>query len=301
MLPELFRIPFINLPIHTYGAMYVAGLMIGIWVAQRQAIKQKQYANDVMDFGFWVLLGSLIGSRILFIMVESRYYFVEEPWTKLPLINIHIPTVLAIWNGGFVFWGGAIGGTIALIIFCLHRKIPVATFADIVIVGLPIGHAFGRLGCIAGGCCYGRAAYHLDHQGHIIADTPFALSFPEGSIAYGSLYNQASGETLRLMEQLHGTVPLFPVQLAESLGNLAIFFILLFFAPIKRAHGQVALVYLILYSLMRSLTETMRGDTARGFLLGGLLSTSQFISLIMSTLALLCMLYLWHKNRPLRS
>jgi phosphatidylglycerol:prolipoprotein diacylglycerol transferase len=117
VLPELFRIPFINLPVHTYGALFVLGLLAGLFVAYRQAHLGKKYENDVLDFGFWCLIGVLLGSRILFIIVESHYYFVEEPWTEIPFLHFSIPTFLAVWKGGFVFFGGVIGAIIALFFF----------------------------------------------------------------------------------------------------------------------------------------------------------------------------------------
>lgn len=297
MLPELFRIPFLNLPVHTYGALYVAGLMVGLLVAYRQALLSKKYHNDVLDFGFWALVGALIGARILFIWVERHFYFVESPFTEIPKIGISIPTIFALWKGGFVFWGGAVGGAVAMLIFCKKRGIPAWEFADFCAPGLALGHAVGRIGCIAGGCCYGYATYHLDAAGKVVADTPFAVAFPPGSIAYGTLFHEAKGETLALMQSLGTTLPLFPVQVLESIGNVAIFFILMFLTPLKRAHGQIGLVYLILYSIMRSIAETYRGDTARGFVIENLLSTSQFISLIISTLALVMIIILSKKNR----
>lgn len=299
MLPELFRIPFLDLPVHTYGALYVLGLMAGLFVAYRQALLGKKYHNDVLDYGFWALVGALLGARILFIIVESHCYFIEQPFTQLPGIGISIPTIFALWKGGFVFWGGAVGGALALYIFCKKRGIPVAEMADFCAPGLAIGHAIGRLGCVAGGCCYGNPVYHLDSAGNVIADAPFALAFPPGSIAYSSLYNEATGETLALMKKIGTTLPLFPVQLVESFGNIAIFFVLMLLIPVKRAHGQITLLYFILYSIMRALTETLRGDTARGFVIENLLSTSQFISLLMSTLALIFMVLLSRKNKRL--
>lgn len=299
VLPELFKIPFLNLPVHTYGALYVTGLIVGLFVAYRQALLAKKYHNDVLDFGFWCLLGALLGARILFIIVEADYYFVQEPFTKLPFLGLSIPTIFAVWKGGFVFWGGAVGGTIALISFCKKRKIPLGEMADYCAPGLAIGHAVGRIGCVAGGCCFGDAVYHLDSAGNVIADAPFALAFPPGSIAYNSLYNHASGETLALMNKLGTTLPLFPVQLVESLGNIVIFFVLMVLIPKKRAHGQITLLYFILYSIMRALTETLRGDAARGFVIDNVLSTSQFISLLMSLGALILMIMLSRKNKAL--
>jgi len=296
VLPELFRIPFLNLPVHTYGALYVVALLVGLFVAHRQALLGKKYVNDVTDFGFYALLGGLIGARILFIMVEWQYYFVEEPFTEIPKTGISIPTVLALWKGGFVFWGGAIGGTVAAFIFCKKRNLPALEFADICAPGLAIGHAIGRIGCVAAGCCFGHASYHLDALGNVIADTPFAQAYPPGSIAYGSLFSQASEAVRELMVKLGTTVPLFPVQIVESIGEVIIFLILMFIIPMKRAHGQIVLLYLILYSIMRSFTETFRGDTARGFVIDNMLSTSQFISLLISSAALVMIIALSYKQ-----
>lgn len=297
MLPELFRIPFLNLPVHTYGVMYVLGLLVGMFVAYRQALLGKKYFNDMMDFGFFALLGALLGARILFIIVESDYYFVKEPFTNIPVLNIPIPTIFAIWKGGFVFWGGAVGGIIALIIFCKKRNLPLGLLADYSALGLSLGHGIGRLGCVAGGCCFGRTSYHLNEAHEVIADNPFALVFPKKSIAYNFLYNQASSDTLKMMEKLNGTLPLFPVQILEAIGNVMIFAILLFMTPLKRVNGQIGLFYLILYSAMRAFTETLRGDSERGFVLGGLLSTSQFISLLMSLIALIFMIFLYKSSQ----
>lgn len=291
MLPELFRIPIINLPIHTYGALYVLGLSAGLFIAYRQALLGKKYYEDIVDFGFWVLLGALIGARILFIIVERKYYFVEEPFTTLPIVNISIPTVLAFHKGGFVFWGGAIGGIIALVLFCKKRNLPLRQMADFCAIGLPLGHAIGRMGCIAGGCCYGHVtSYHVDNLGHIVKDHFYALQFPRVSIAFHGLYNNADTHVRQLMDKASVTLPLFPVQIVESLGNLLIFIILFSLTPFKRAHGQMALGYLILYSIARSINETLRGDEARGFFFG--LSTSQLVSLIVSIIAFILIVIL---------
>lgn len=298
MLPELFRIPIIDIPVQTYGAMYVLGLIAGIITAYRQALLSKKYYDDILDYGFWALIGALLGGRILYIWVDRHYYFVEHPFTTIPGLNLSMPTFLALWKGGFVFWGGALGGAIALLIFCKKRRIPAGQFADFCAPALAIGHAFGRIGCVAGGCCYGKEFYHFDSMGNVIANKPFGLSFPENSIAYDALIESASPQTFSLMQKLHGTLPLFPVQILESFGNAIIFAILIWASTKKRAHGQVALLYLILYSLMRAFTETFRGDKARGFVIEGVLSTSQFISIVMSLFAVVVMIYLAKKNPP---
>lgn len=296
MFPELFKIPFLNLPVHTYGALYVLGLMVGLFVAYRQALLGRKYYDDVLDFGFWVLLGALIGARVLFVIVEKDYYFHENPYTYLPVLGFSIPTFLAVWKGGFVFWGGAIGGIIALIVFCKKRKINPWIMADLCALGLPLGHAIGRIGCIAGGCCFGKTDYHLDSAGEVVPNFMFDISFPKGSIAYNSLYDGADSALMRIMDKLGTTLPLFPVQLLEALGNVGIFLILMAFTPLKRAHGQVGMLYMILYSIMRATTEMFRGDSARGFVIDGILSTSQFISAVMALVGLIIMIKLSKKR-----
>jgi phosphatidylglycerol:prolipoprotein diacylglycerol transferase len=76
-------------------------------------------------------------------------------------------------------------------------------------------------------------------------------------------------------------VPLHPVQLYESAAAALIFGVLLWLASRKRFDGQVVVAYVVLYSTARLGIEFFRGDSARGFVLGGLLSTSQLIGIIL--------------------
>jgi phosphatidylglycerol:prolipoprotein diacylglycerol transferase len=76
-------------------------------------------------------------------------------------------------------------------------------------------------------------------------------------------------------------MPLHPTQIYESLACLAIFFILVAMAARKKFHGQVALAYVVLYAVARFIIEFYRGDVARGTILDGAISTSQFIAILM--------------------
>jgi phosphatidylglycerol:prolipoprotein diacylglycerol transferase len=82
-------------------------------------------------------------------------------------------------------------------------------------------------------------------------------------------------------------VPLHPVQLYESAVCLALFAWLVWFGRRKRTEGDIILAYTILYAVSRFFLEYFRGDADRGFVFGGLLSTSQFIGSMMFALALL--------------
>ena len=91
--------------------------------------------------------------------------------------------------------------------------------------------------------------------------------------------------------------PLHPTQIYESLACFLIFAFLLWMAPRKKFHGQVVLAYVFLYAVARFIVEMYRGDAVRGFVLGGRLSTSQFIAVIMAVAAALVLPYLWRRER----
>jgi phosphatidylglycerol:prolipoprotein diacylglycerol transferase len=291
VLPELFHIPFIGWPIHTYGLMMVTGFLLAMSISTRYATRLGNMANDVLDYGFWGLVGGIAGARIVFILVDWRSYFVEHPFVEIGHTGVTIPAVFAIWQGGLVYWGSFLGGLVALGIFARARKLNVAAFLDICVLGVPLAQAIGRIGCIAAGCCWGRPMYHIDNVGNAIADVPLAMRFPPGSLAYGSMREGAGTELLQLMNKLGTTPPLFPWQFAEAIGTMAIFFALLYAMPRKWFHGQIALMYASLYAILRGVLEIYRGDVARGFVIEGMLSTSQFISILV--VAVSCIVFVW--------
>ncbi len=290
MHPILFRIPFLGWPIHLYGVMIVTGFMLALYVVFRQAKRIGKYEEDILDFGFWALLGGILGARILFIIVEWRQYFIDDPWVSIG--SIKIPRVLALWQGGLVFWGAALGGFIAFLIFAQKRSLPKLLLADMLVLGLPLAQMFGRLGCLSAGCCFGKPFYHLGSDGSVIANLPLVMKFPLGSIAYYDIIQSADTQTAGLMYKMGTTLPLFPSQLAESFGAGIIFFILLLMIPRKWFHGQILICYGILYSIMRSFLEVFRGDIERGFIFDDLLSTSQFVSILVVVASLIAVVVL---------
>ena len=342
MHPMLFKIPGVDWPLHTYGVLIVIGFLCAMLVAWREARRQNQYVDDVLDFAFWALLGGMAGARVVFIAVNWKQYFVTNVWDSVgpvaastavmgvglivaaigvlglgsegnrakafvgagavlivigkfvvgdtQLGPFSIPAVLVVWKGGLVFYGAALGGFIAFLIFARARGIRgegMLRLADIVIVGLPLAAAFGRLGCVAAGCCWGDAAYTLDADGHFHSTIPLAIQFPKGALAYQSLLETVDGDVASAMRAVGHTAPLIPIQIIDSLGELGLFFILLFVRSRKWFHGQVLLMYGLLYPIWRTTLEMFRGDGERGYLIPGVLSTSQFISLCVATASLI--------------
>lgn len=291
MHPILFKLPFIDWPLHTYGVLIVTGFLCAMFIAWREAIRQGQYADDVLDFAFWALLGGMIGARIVFIIVNWKQYFIERFWDEV--FGIPIPSIFVVWKGGLVFYGAALGGFLAFLWYARKRNIrgpEMLKFADMIIVGLPLAAAFGRLGCVAAGCCWGDAAYTLDADGHFHSTIPLAIQFPTGALAYSSLVNSESAEVVRAMRSVGATAPLIPIQLIDSLGELCLFGLLMVIRSRKWFHGQVLLSYGLLYPIWRSILEMFRGDGERGYLIPGVLSTSQAISLAMATASLVAII-----------
>ncbi|RLB58016.1 MAG: prolipoprotein diacylglyceryl transferase [Deltaproteobacteria bacterium] len=258
--------PGYRFELHTYGVLVALGFVMAIVVAARQARREFIDANLVLDLAFWILVAALVGSRLLYILVNLPEYVAD------PL------ALLKVWTGGLVFYGGFIGAVAASWYFCQRRGVGFFRIADVVIPSVALGHFFGRLGCFSAGCCHGSGS---------------------GSHLFGAIYT--APHTVVARSHLLG-VPLHPTPLYDGFGELMIFFLLLLLRRHKRWHGQLLVAWLVAYPLWRFLTEMFRGDVERGMLawidLFGdqrpeLLSTSQVVSLGLLLLAVV----LWRRLR----
>jgi phosphatidylglycerol:prolipoprotein diacylglycerol transferase len=166
-----------------------------------------------------------------------------------------IPTygVLVLQAGG-IFSGGLIGAFIAAAWFLRKHQMPALATCDAFSPGLAMGHAIGRLGCFAAGCCYGKAT---DHFWGVTFKNPLAHE----------LVGTPLGQALE------------PTQLFESAAELGIFFILTWMFKRKKFDGQIFGAYLFLYGIARFFIEFLRDDPGRGSVFGGILSGTQVIAI----------------------
>jgi phosphatidylglycerol:prolipoprotein diacylglycerol transferase len=237
--------------IHTYGFLIAIGFLVALTLAAREA-KRKDIPNEsIIDVGFYALLSGIVGARIFFILTNLES-FLEHPLDAVK-----------IWEGGLVFYGGVIFALPTVIWFARKKGIPLWQAADIWAPSIAIGHAIGRLGCFCAGCCYGRPAEGL----------PWAVTF-------------TNSDSLAVL----GT-PLHPTQLYESAAELVNFLVLITLRRRQSFKGQLFLVYIMNYSVIRSVIELFRGDEVRGFLFPGF-SYSQAISVVMFVAAALWLLIL---------
>lgn len=235
-----------NFPIHTYGVLIAAGFLLAVYTTKQEAIYFKINAKEYVDMCFWCLMIGMLGARILFVITRFEYFL------KYPL------EIFQVWEGGLVFYGGPILCIPYIYKFCKNRNISLLKMFDICAVGIPIAHSIGRLGCLSTGCCFGR---------------------PTGS-SWGIVFN-----TDVVDSHLHG-IPLHPTQLYEFAALLVLYFFLKWKIRKKKYDGQITFLYIFLYAFIRTVVEYFRGDDIRGFVIPGYLSTSQFISILSSLIAL---------------
>lgn len=259
MYPELFRIG--NFPINTYGVFLALAFLCAILITVRLASRDGLPREKIYDLCLWMLLASLIGSKILMLFVEPEYR--ENPMQLLSLDFL---------RSGGVFYGGLIGAIIAGYFLMRRYNLPWWGTADACAPGIALGHFFGRQGCFAAGCCWG---------------TPTSLPW---GVKFTELGHQITGVPI--------DVHLHPTQLYESFSMLIVFFFLLWLHKHKRFSGQVILLYALIYSVIRFMIEFVR-DNKRSDLLGLTsltgLSTSQLISILIGITALVLLVIRWRK------
>ena len=261
MYPELFRIG--SFPIATYGVFlaiaFLSAILITVKLAERDGLPRER----IYDLSLWMLLASLIGSKFLMLFTEPEYR--ENPLGLLSLDFL---------RSGGVFYGGLLGAIIAGYFLMKHYRLPWWKTADACAPGIAIGNFFGRQGCFAAGCCWGKPT-----------SLPWGVQFSE-------LGHEITG--VPIDEHLH------PTQLYESFAMLLVFLFLLWLHKRKRFDGQVILVYALVYSVIRFAIEFVRNDP-RGDILGLTtltgLSTSQMISLIIGISALILLITRNRKSR----
>lgn len=259
-------IQFGNFYISTYGLMMALGMLAAAVVIYRRSRQEGLPADKVMDAIFFAVLAGIVGGRLGYIVVDlaTEQRFLEAPLQVL------------FSRAGFVFLGGVVLAVPTLFWYCRRKGLSFLSITDVFAAALPLGHAFGRVGCFLFGCCYGAP---------VGSGNPLGVCYPaprpvgEGQVGMSGFYAHVRDGLIA--PECPYSAPVWPVQLFESLGNLLIFIGLAVFWKHRRFRGQIFLAYLVAYGVLRFCLEFFRGDTERGFV--GMLSTSQVISLLAIT------------------
>ena len=243
MFPELFEIPFLGITLKSYGLMIALGFLAGLWTAGRRAERMGVRSETLSDLAVWLIVGGIVGARVFYVL---QYWgdFRDRPWT-----------VLAIWQGGLVFYGGFLAAVAAGFWFVARRNLDPWPIADCVAPSVAMAYAFGRIGCFLNGCCWGFAVSH---------DHPLGIAFPaagQGGSA-SPLFRAQLAQGLVLPGDAW-THPVFPAQLLSALAALVLFFVLDWRVGHRRYVGQAFFWLLMGYALYRFGVEFLRDDTQR--------------------------------------
>lgn len=245
--------PFV---VRWYALAYIAGLLIGwrycLVLADRppRLIERR----DIDDFLVWATLGVVLGGRIGYVLFYQPGYYMQHPIEALYL-----------WHGGMSFHGGALGVTLAILLFTRARRLPVLAFSDVIAEAIPIGLFFGRIANFINGELFGRET-----------DVPWAMAFPNG-----------------------GPVPRHPSQLYEAVCEGLLLFLLLLLAEhrgARRRPGIVTGLFLVGYAVARMSGELFRQPDAQlGFLVLGT-TMGQLLSIPVLIAGIL--LIWWARRQP---
>jgi phosphatidylglycerol:prolipoprotein diacylglycerol transferase len=260
VFPHLFHIGSFALP--TYGVMAALGMTAGLYVIFRLARFRGLDPDQMWNLGGIAAFSGILGSKLLMIGVDWRDYLAQPG---------RIFSMETLQSGG-VFSGGLLLAIACSWWYVRREKIPFLSAADVFAPGVALGHAFGRIGCLSAGCCYGRAS-----------NVPWAITFhnPWAAEYSGTPLNQ----------------PLQPTQLYEFVAELINFFLLYWLCKRKKFEGQIIALFMIIYGTERYIFEFFRGDPGRGEVFGGLMTGTQLIALGLVVSGFL--IYL--RRTPLRS
>ena len=243
MHPILYLGP-VQIP--AYGTVIFLGLVIGILIALFTCKKYNVEKIDISLSTILACIGMIFGAKILYMITV-----IPEVISEFSFVKHHILETIFYLFGGYVFYGGLLGALFGYWFYCKWFKIDFLVIINIIAPVVPLVHAFGRIGCFLGGCCYG-----IEYHGK------FAVEFPENEF----------------VTELNNA-PRFPVQLLEAFINFILFIVLMIYGRKPRKKGSILGIYLICYAIIRFCVEFLRGDVERGILFG--VSTSQWISLLL--------------------
>lgn len=219
MFPILITIGTVEL--RAYGVMIAVAFLAATWLGLREARRKGFNPELIYDLLFVVMLSSIIGARLYFVLFSEPLWYVTHPFE-----------LLAIWKGGMSLHGGLLGGLAAGLWFTRRQRLPFWRFADALTPSIMLGQAVGRLSCVLNGCSYGKPT-----------SLPWAITFTNPNA------------------QAPHNVPLHPTQFYELSADLTLFGLLWLLRTRLRADGQLFLIYWMSYSVARLGLETFRGDS----------------------------------------
>ncbi|MCM3631856.1 prolipoprotein diacylglyceryl transferase [Paenibacillus camelliae] len=222
MYKDLFHI--FGYTVQSHAVMSVIAIFLGFGVALT-LMRKTTYYEHIYKSIFWAIIGAIIGARLWHVFVFHWPYYMQHPGQ-----------IVAIWQGGISVLGAIVGGSVALIIYCLKHRLDFLDLGDYLSPAMMLGMGVGRIACFLTGDAFGRPT-----------GREFGITYPKGTIAYNT----------------YGDQPLWPVISWEIQADFVVFAILLYLFGKRLPKGFLFFVYLLLYGTVRFFLEFFRGDSER--------------------------------------
>lgn len=269
MHPTLFTLgPF---TLHSYGLCMAVGILCAYALLAKCAARRGVASESLANLVTGLVLAGLAGARAFYVGEHWSAQYAADP-----------ASALRIWEGGLMFYGSIVFGAAGLVAWCVWRRRPVREWLDLFAVAVPLGQAFGRVGCFLNGCCWGRAA-----------DTLLSVRYPARSMPWLEQVESGALGPLSDGSLPARSLPVLPTQLFEAAGCLALcaalFWLFRRLHPVSdagrpsRFPGAVAAGYFLGYGAIRFADEIFRADERLHF---GWFSISQSISMALWALGL---------------
>jgi phosphatidylglycerol:prolipoprotein diacylglycerol transferase len=265
------------LPIRFYGIIIVLGILVGGFVATREARWRGENSDRIWDALIWIAIAGIIGARLYHVFSTPADCTETTPSCGWPWYRNHPLDALMIWNGGLGIFGALLAGGLVVLIYARRYKLPLARYLDFAAPALLIGQAIGRWGNFVNQELYGPPT-----------NLPWGIPI-DAAHRYGAFTDLAQYpvETTRFQ----------PDFLYESVLNVIGFIVLIVVARrlrLRLRDGDIFLLYLIWYPANRILVELLRPDA---WTVNGGLATAQLVSLVLMAVAVVGLLW---RHRPVK-
>ena len=242
-----------NLSVKWYGIIMAVAIILAVSMAIFEGRKRQIESDDFMDLLLWAVPLGYVGARIYYVIFEWNYY------------SQHLDEIIAIWNGGIAIYGGLLAGLAVLLVFCYKRMLPPFLMLDIITPGVMAAQILGR---------WGNFINQEAHGG------PTTLAFLQSLHLPDFIINQMK----------IGGVYYQPTFLYESFFNLIGLLIILLLRHRKHLfkQGEIFMLYLAWYSVVRFFVEGMRTDS---LYLWGSIRVSQMLSVILLIVVIVLFIY----------
>ena len=218
-----------------YGIVIVTGMMIAIWIAQREAKRTGQNPEQYLDLAMIGIAAGILGARIYYVIFAWDYY-------KDDLLSI-----FNIRQGGLAIYGGIIGACIAVVIYSRKKKQNFSLLMDTASMSIVFGQIMGRWGNF-----FNREAFG-DYTNNL-----FAMQLPVSAVRANEITQKMWDHVVTVNGVEY--IQVHPTFLYASLWNVGVLLFLFWFRKRKKFNGEVFLMYLIGYGLGRIWIEGLRTD-----------------------------------------